>query len=508
VTLILGELGQVKAFFSRSKHLLGFTIFITMLTFGIKIVYLDYSIDTEVLMTRYASQLHAWQSIGRFGLVGLKKLLLPSNYVNVYFLNFLTYTLFVLSVLAICFLLYRIIGPQIPQLALAAIPAVMIPSAINAEQFNFVLQSFEVALVLFIIVGAVYFAWLSFHEHILGGYFVALFGVVLGFGTYQSLVPFFIALTLMIMVLELTINQTGYTIKNYIKFGGYFISLLLLGLISNLLINKVIDVIFHIQATSYLTQLINWGKLPVQQVLRTIVGGMLHTFFPRDNYHSYMLFIEMIALLVLFIFKRQKNKLLLALTTLVLVLSPFLLLIMLGNQPVIRAEMPTYPFVSAFLFFYLLWQVKKQMWLYSAGLLLMFSYSFFASSATANLLFSEHMKYEQDVQLANRVQQQIDNLHLDHSNEYALYFLGQSPAKGPAIRPVQVLGRSYFEWDSITEAGVSSRASGFMQTLGYIYRPLDEKEIKLARQYANKLTVFPTKNAIKVVGKVIIIRLS
>lgn len=217
VTLILGELGQVKAFFSRSKYLLGFTIFITMLTFGIKVVYLDYSIDTEVLMTRYASQLHAWQSIGRFGLVGLKKLLLPSNYVNVYFLNFLTYILFVLSILAICFLLYRIIGPQIPQLALAAIPAVMIPSAINAEQFNFVLQSFEVALALFIMVGAVYFAWLSFHEHVLSGYLVALFGVVLSFGTYQSLVPFFIALTLAVMVLELTVNQTGYTIKNYTR---------------------------------------------------------------------------------------------------------------------------------------------------------------------------------------------------------------------------------------------------------------------------------------------------
>ena len=157
-------------FIRESKLLIGAILFFLLLSYGIKLTYYSFSIDTEFILTNYHQQLGAWKSIGRIGLVLTKSLLFLEKF-NPYVANFLTYFTFAVACILLSYLLQRILQEHRKPVAIMIVPILFLTHPIFAEQFNFILQSFEVALaILFLVIALLscfYFIETNFYRFLL-----------------------------------------------------------------------------------------------------------------------------------------------------------------------------------------------------------------------------------------------------------------------------------------------------------------------------------------------------
>lgn len=95
------EKNEFLAFVQKTKFLLAITIFFLILSYGIKLFYFDYSIDTEAILDDYPQQMDNWLNVNRLGLVFTKFLLFHHRF-NPFVANILTFLrlrLFVISLL-------------------------------------------------------------------------------------------------------------------------------------------------------------------------------------------------------------------------------------------------------------------------------------------------------------------------------------------------------------------------------------------------------------------------
>ncbi len=74
-----------------------------------------------------------------------------------------------------------------------------------------------------------------------------------------------------------------------------------------------------------------------------------------------------------------------------------------------RAQMPAVQFVIAFNFYYIYLQLRNR-WVQRALLALCLLVAFHQGNVTANLLYSDHVKFEEDVALAQRLNVQLDSM--------------------------------------------------------------------------------------------------
>jgi hypothetical protein len=132
----------------------------------------------------------------------------------------------------------------------------------------------------------------------------------------------------------------------------------------------------------------------------------------------------------------------------------------------------------------------------------------YQSNITANFLFSEHAKYEEDVTLANRINSQLDNMGAGNRKNYSLVILGEHTPESILNIRGETLGRSFFEWDYGTIPGPSYRVVGFMRTLGYLFNMPTDDQLKYAHSIQDKMGIWPDKKSIKVEKNLIIIKLS
>ena len=79
--------------------------------------------------------------------------------------------------------------------------------------------------------------------------------------------------------------------------------------------------------------------------------------------------------------------------------------------------------------------------------------AFNQSNVTANLLYSEHAKFQEDVILANRVNFQLDSMGIGDRSNYSLVLLGKHVSESVFFHD---LGHSFFAWDIGTKQGIES----------------------------------------------------
>ena len=87
----------------------------------------------------------------------------------------------------------------------------------------------------------------------------------------------------------------------------------------------------------------------------------------------------------------------------------------------------------------------------------------------AQLYHTIHMTYMQDSALAGAIYEDIEKVGIDAEMDvYKVIFVGKRSVRLPndALRG-DVIGHSFFEWDSSGYAGSTNRIIGFCATLGY-----------------------------------------
>jgi hypothetical protein len=510
---LINEKKMFLNFFYESKLLLGIIVFFMFLSYGIKIFYFDFSIDTEVILNDYANQMAAWKSIDRLGLV-FTKFLLFQNLFNPFVANYLTYLTFISACFLLCFLVQRIINVHKNKVALFILSILFLTHPVFAEQFNFVLQSFEVSLgILFLVLALL----LCYYFVITNIKTFAVLSIILcgwSFLTYQSLILFFIAGAIASFILLLYGHEKDNQVK---KFKDYLLIVLkyLMIFISSYVFAQLLVFIYSkysgIQSTSYLSRQILWGKLPIEKVINEYILPQIYdVVLGRSIFYSYSFLISgilVVMILIYKLFKKNKSIYLEISAFLLLFLSPFLLTIFMGRAEVVRAQMPATQFVIAICFFYIYLHLKNKI-LQITFVTSCFVIAFHQSNVTANLLFSEHIKYQEDVSLVNRINFQLDSIGIKNRSVYSFVILGKHEPENILNNKGEALGHSFFAWDHGTKQGPTYRAVAFMRTLGYPYNMPTESQLDYAHTIKHEMTVWPDKNSIRIENDLIIIKLS
>jgi hypothetical protein len=180
-------------------------------------------------------------------------------------------------------------------------------------------------------------------------------------------------------------------------------------------------------------------------------------------------------------------------------LSLMLLSIISGNIPPVRS-MYALPFASAFMMFYLITKYKKRITFIITGIALLVS--IYQAQTTAQLFYSDYLRYQDDVRLAVDIDRRI--IQMDNNKKLPLAFIGKyQPDFKSNFLPGDVLGHSCFGWDKPTLRGLA-----FMQSLGINYEQPDENQMNQAREIALSMPNYPASGSVKCLEDVIVVKLS
>lgn len=514
-SIILNEKEKLTLFSKKTcgmKALL-FISFFVFLAYGIRIVYYSISIDTEVIINDPSALLMSWLSTGRFSLVFLKKILQLIPF-NSYIAAFLMIVTNIIMVYFFSFMIWCFSGGKSTFLGKAAICSgiCFITFPIFAEQFSFLLQAFEVSLGIFTTMLSVYFLTNWVLEKKKPYIVISLLMSVFSFGIYQSNIFLFISITLGSYILLLyKLNK-----ENELRIGLIYLLFFIISFILYSLVNKIVYYhffgigFFDVNQNSYLGSQILWGKIPVKQCLNNILFYFCSIVFEHEKFAGWLLvisFIAVLAFIILYCLKQTKAlaKILFLIACILLLVSPFLLSIFMGNAQAIRTQFSIAAVISFGLFYvFILLEKKKisKIVYFVLVILLMITQSLKIS----NYFYLDYLKYQEECNLAFCLSLQIDALE-NEEDEYPVVFVGtHSFSFNDTMKNYQwdTIGRSFFEWDAGTEMGSNLRIHGFFKTLGKDY-PLPSPQ-NVAK--ANSISENMLENSVQKSEGIIIVKLT
>lgn len=482
------------------------TLFFTLMTYGIKLFQYSISIDTEMLINRYDWQLDTWASFGRFGLVFIKKIL-GLNPFNPYAACFLMVSAMIIFCLIWSYVINEFsFNENKSNIRNAIFPSVFITSPLFAEQFNFILQSFEVAFAIILCSIAILCVsnWVLDSKKVIN-LIIGIACMILGFGTYQSIVFLYISAALACYILIYISNkkskvklEKSFFILAAVKYLGSFI----VAYVSFAIVNKIVVNIYG--KSGYVDNMVKWGQQSVQECIENIVKYMKIAFLGDGIFYSKvfaLVFIGLFVYAIINLFSKSRDKILLLLAMMAFILSPFILSIYMGNGQIPRMQF-SYQFVIAMgIYIFSLVFDKKLL----AIILSLFGFyvAFNQSYIVNRLFYTEQIKYEDDVRLADKISEKIELLNLGEIPEYPVVLVGGHRSKVPNQLRGEFLGLSWFEY-----GGDSHRALGFMRTIGYPYITATDEETQRAKEIAQTMDVWPNNGSVIFKDGLIIVRLS
>lgn len=486
--------------------------FFVLLSYGIKLFYYSISIDTEVLINNYSGQLNAWTSIGRYGLIITKTLFNLSPF-NPYTACFLMIILMIFFCLTWNFFLDYFLGEKNKKSIMSTVfPIIFLTYPLFAEQFNFILQGVEVSLAITLCSLAIFFItkWIISSTNIIQ-LILGLICMVWGFGTYQAIVPLYIsaALASYIILFE-SYNKKRISLhKNFFKLSIIkYLLTFIVGYILNSLVSNVF--IAFSGATGYLDNSILWGKIPAKQCIKNISEYIDNVVSGNGILYNKLFIFSIIFLLIYgfkYVFSKKKDSLLLFLSVCTLILSPFLLSIYLGQSMIPRSQF-SLQFVIAFSIYLFIMTINNKK-IKIIGFFVAVFIAFNQGYVVSSLLYTDYMKYQSELRLANKISERIDSLNLGEAPPYPVVFIGSyHPLNTPNEMRGDVIGASFFEWDSGTEFGSNYRILGFMKSIGLSYMSPTLDQIKTARELSETMDAWPNTNSVQFINDLIIVKLS
>lgn len=502
-------------FFRGNKWLILYTFFLTISIYGIKIVNINYGMDTLGLMKNFDQTMTHWVMIGRPGMLIFKKLLF-GTYTNVYFLNLIGILFLALMSIFICYLGFIVLENSFSRTKIYIIPSLLVTSPLWPHQYYFVLQNAEFSICMTLIVISILLTYTSSNLCTVRNLF-AVFLASFAFSVYQSFAIFYISLTcftILMYVYKCQKTNDAYFVRVGLTKLLQYIFVFFLASIAYIIFKKLALVHYDLKESHYLSNLTLWGRLPVSSVYRSITGVLQKVVFPSNestpyNYLFIISFLFICSIWVCFFLKKVPGKFLFILCGLVLNFSALVMIFVYGTSPAYRSMVPSYCFVcAANIFLCSLYTNKKS---FMVGLTLFVAlYTFKQANTTSNLLISDQVRFDEDNRKVEAINNQLNNLGLKDSQNYKLMLTGFSPSRSNLSLPEGMVGKSMFQFGDFTgdSYAVSQNIVSLMRTRGIIYQDMSHEEYSKLLPRSSNMHAFPEKGDIKIVGKVIIIKLS
>ena len=167
-------------------------------------------------------------------------------------------------------------------------PIIFITAPLFTEQFNFILQSFEVAFAIILCSIAVFFIskWTIKSNNNLY-LIISIICMVWGFGTYQAIVALYISGALACYILIYIANKKGNVEidKNYFKISVIkYLVTFIIGYVGYYIVDKIVAALYG--ASKYVDGMIKGGTEPAIESIKNILRYVRYGWFGDGLFYS------------------------------------------------------------------------------------------------------------------------------------------------------------------------------------------------------------------------------
>jgi len=525
-------------FCKNNITLLAVTALALFFCYGIKLFQYSIGLDTEFFMVGQSGMIKGFIRSGRFGL-SLLMWLFNINGFNPFTAFFVTFCLIWLFTISHAYIIALFCKNTGKNNTLIPFALVFISSPIWAEQFYFVFQAREVALMVLLCPFTVYIMFKGFIDNKKGNIIFAFLSLIFMTSVYQGMVPFFCCSVFICFMLFL--ETSDYEAKIYRNLCLKIFAMLACAMVVYAVIYKIL-IPFVAENNLYLENWNLWGKKSIsscifrilsfaytitiggipqlQNIVNPIIASYANTGMEKVEYivriSKSFGNILLLPLALLFVIKsidiaRKKftsdKKILYIIATIGIPLSIMFLAISGGNMPPIRAVY-VLPLAFAFMFFFLIknYSNKYRIAVVCFALLT----AAYQAQITAQLLYSDQLRYNEDVRLAHEIHDIIVRTSLDNENlPVAIIGISKVSEKfhtNANFIQGEEMGHSFFEWDGANIAII--RSWNFMSHLGINYNLPNVEQKKKAIHEAVYMPSYPDSGFVKKLPDVIVVKLS
>lgn len=212
-------------------------------------------------------------------------------------------------------------------------------------------------------------------------------------------------------------------------------------------------------------------------------------------------------ILIIYFYKRYDVKIC-SLLLFLLFLAGLGIVIASGTLPTPRSMVPQYPFLIAFIVFYLSILVDNDKLITNVILGIVLLLTFTQVKMSSNLVVAEDAIFREDQQKIQLIYQAVENLQLENKSDYKLMIIGSSPAKNKQRfgNFGDLVGVSMFEFGGTY--AISTNVVSIMENMGMSYQSPTYEEYM---NYWKNRTTLEHKNTdfgIEVIDNMIIVKVT
>jgi hypothetical protein len=525
--------------FCKNNIPLIITVNITLFfTYGIRLFCHSIGIDTELFMADKSGYLKWSMTIGRFGYALLSKLWYIKEF-NPYTVFFTAFCLIWFFTISWCYIIAVFSKDTVRNNKLIPFALVFMTMPVWAEQFYFLLQAAETALIISLCPYVIYFLFKGFLDHEKGKIICAFILLVFMTSIYQAVVPLFCCGVFICFIFLQ--EHSNYEPRIYRNLCLKLFITLVVSLAVYFFIDKIIiPAVFHIEKSHYLDT--EWAKkTPIKQIILrifllgyTISIGQIHAIqkitkpIMLQYARTGMLGIEntnntsrllgnvfLLPIVIIFLVKvhvvmrkviPRGRQFLYMLAGIGIPLSIMFLAVIMGNKPAARS-LWTLPLAFAFMLFYLIRTYKKKAALIVTCLSLLIAV--YQAEVTAQLLYSDQLRYNEDVRLAFDINNLITQVQPENK-KIPVVLVGkyQTSSRFQAnFLKGDVIGHSVFEW-AMNPSDTTECSLAFMKSLGINFDMPNENQIEQGLKEAVSMPSYPNPSCVKRMQDYIVVRIS
>ena len=524
-----------------------FTLFFA---YGIRLFWYSIGIDAELFLVDESSILNLLLSIGRFGLVLLLKLGSIKG-INPFTEFFTAFCLIWFFTISWCYIIAIFSRDTTRNNKLIPFALLFMTTPIWAERFYAIFEATEHALTISICPYVIYLLFKGLLDNEKVKITCAFVLLVFISSVYQAIVPMFCCGVFICFVLfqehseydpriyrnlclKLFITLLGslavYFFINKIVISAVFHDKIILPAVYDFGESKNTDVYFqwgkrsfreNIIAISSLGYILTIGHIPmIQRIVHPIIvhypGATIRAVELFDRLSRIHGNILLLPATVLFFIKitfvmcktiTEGRRLLYMLAGICIPLCIFLLAIFEGSKTVLRAVYAM-PLASAFMLFYLIRTYKKKAAAVVTCLaLLMVVYQ---AKITAQLFYSDQVRYNEDVRFAYELDNLITQVQPDNGKlPVLLVGIYQTPSQSNTNLMIgETIGHSFFGWGTRNPYETSYRGLAFMKTLGINFDMPDENRIEKVFREAASMPAYPKAGCVMIIQDCIVVKMS
>lgn len=459
-------------------------------------------IDTELFLID-AGTFNNWLGIGRPGLV-FSKYFLGVNKYNPFIASIFGYVLICLSTIFLEYNLWK--HGNLNKVEIFIFALIALTSPILSEQFYFDCQLFEIAWTYVLVAGALLCSWKYILDRSIQSGVIAIILLGWAISSYQSFATVYIAIAEISFILYCQQDKNNkQTTSSCLKI---ICSLIILFTVT-FLIDKAISDAFFMNA-GYLQGLTGWNNFSIQACINRILDHGTTVFLGEGIFYSkaYGILSVLTVACVVFdcIVNRKESFIWYILATIAFQITPFILTIYMGNQPVIRAQIVS-PIVLAGNVIIVLKILSQYRTLHRIAIFLSLVISWNQMLMTTRLVYTDIVRGTNDMIIAQSIQMDSNR----YSKEKPVAFVGTISAKlNDSCIQGDLIGSSVFSWDlEPTYLAGTRRYSNIMRSLGYEYQPVTDLSLmQKARKAALEMPSYPNVGYIKELEECIVIKLS